>query len=103
MKNPKDSKKAILENQWTVTLHPLAERELQTIPADMQARFLHIGEMLEELGPQRVGLPFGEKKCGRLRSLLRSRILTSCPCRTDLFSSLQNEFGVTNCRWWSIF
>jgi len=55
--NPKHSKKAILQTQWTVTLHPLAERELQTIPADMQARFLHIGEMLEELGPQRVGLP----------------------------------------------
>ncbi|WP_291936772.1 hypothetical protein [Limnohabitans sp.] len=50
MKKPKDSKKAILELQWTLTLHPLAERELQTIPADMQARFLHIGEMLEELG-----------------------------------------------------
>ena len=49
MKNPKDSKKAILQTQWTVTLHPLAERELQTIPADMQARFLHISEMLEEL------------------------------------------------------
>ena len=57
MKKSKDSKKAIIEAQWTVTLHPLAERELQTIPADMQARFLHIGEMLEELGPQRVGLP----------------------------------------------
>ena len=57
MKNPKNSKKAILQTQWTVTLHPLAERELQTIPTDMQARFLHIGEMLEELGPQRVGLP----------------------------------------------
>jgi hypothetical protein len=27
-----------------VTLPPLAERELQTIPADMQARFLHIGD-----------------------------------------------------------
>ncbi len=36
MKNPKDSKKAILITQWTVTLHPLAEHELQTIPADMQ-------------------------------------------------------------------
>ena len=57
MKKPKDSKKAILENQWTVTLYPLAERELKTIPADMQARFLHIGEMLVDLGPQRVGLP----------------------------------------------
>ena len=37
MKNLKNSKKAILEPQWTVTLHPLAERELQTIPVDMQA------------------------------------------------------------------
>jgi hypothetical protein len=49
MRNPKDSKKAILQTEWTVTLRPLAERELQTIPADMQARFLHSGEMLEEL------------------------------------------------------
>ncbi|MFZ2737631.1 MAG: type II toxin-antitoxin system RelE/ParE family toxin [Burkholderiaceae bacterium] len=57
MKNPKDSKKAIMAEQWIVTLHPLAEGELKAIPADMQARFLHIGEMLEELGPQRVGLP----------------------------------------------
>ena len=57
MKNPKDSKKAILKTQWTVTLHPLAAHELQTIPADMQARFLHIGEMLVDLGPHRVGLP----------------------------------------------
>ena len=57
MKTPKDSKKAIIETQWTVIVHPLAEHELQTIPADMQARFLHIGEMLEELGPHRVGLP----------------------------------------------
>jgi phage-related protein len=57
MKTPKDSKKAILELQWTVTLHPLAEDELKAIPADMKARFLHIGEMLEQFGPQRVGLP----------------------------------------------
>jgi hypothetical protein len=32
MKNPKNSKKAILQTLWTVTLHPLAERELQTTP-----------------------------------------------------------------------
>ena len=57
MKTPKDSKKAILEANWMVSLHPLAEHELKAIPADMQARFLHIGEMLEELGPHRVGLP----------------------------------------------
>ena len=27
------------------------------LPADMRARFLHIAEMLESFGPQRVGLP----------------------------------------------
>ena len=44
-------------DNWTVTLHPLAEDELLALPADMQARFLRIAEMLEDLGPQRVGLP----------------------------------------------
>lgn len=38
-------------------MHPLAEPEVLALPADMKARFLHIAEMLEELGPQRVGLP----------------------------------------------
>ncbi len=40
-----------------MNLHPLADAELKTIPLDMQARFVHIAELLEELGPQRVGLP----------------------------------------------
>lgn len=44
-------------NAWTVALHPLAEAELLALPADMQARFLHISELLEGFGPQRVGLP----------------------------------------------
>lgn len=44
-------------NHWTVTLHPQAETELLALPDDMQARFLRIAEMLEEFGPQRVGLP----------------------------------------------
>lgn len=44
-------------NDWTVTLHPLAEPELLALPGDMQARFVRIAEMLEEFGPQRVGLP----------------------------------------------
>lgn len=42
---------------WKVTLHPLAEPELQALPADMRARFLHIAELLEDFGPQQVGLP----------------------------------------------
>ena len=40
-----------------MTLHPLAETELLALPADMRARFLRIAEMLEDFGPQRVGLP----------------------------------------------
>lgn len=30
---------------------------MKALPADMRARFLHIAELLEEFGPQRVGLP----------------------------------------------
>lgn len=44
-------------NTWTVTLHPLAESELKALPADMQARFLRVAELLEDFGPQGVGLP----------------------------------------------
>ena len=39
-------------NTWTVTLHPLAEQELLALPADMQARFVHIAELLQDFGPQ---------------------------------------------------
>lgn len=41
----------------TVTVHPQAEPELLSLPADMRARFLRIAEMLEDFGPQQVGLP----------------------------------------------
>ena len=44
-------------SDWTVIMHPLAEPELLALPADMKARFLHIAELLEQFGPQRVGLP----------------------------------------------
>lgn len=44
-------------SEWTVVLHPQAEPELLALPADMKARFLRIAEMLEDFGPQRVGLP----------------------------------------------
>lgn len=42
---------------WKVILHPLAEPELAALPADLRARFLHIAELLEDFGPQQVGLP----------------------------------------------
>jgi phage-related protein len=44
-------------NAWTVALHPLAEPELLALPPDMQARFFRVAELLEDMGPQRVGLP----------------------------------------------
>ena len=44
-------------SNWTVTLHPLAEPELLALSAEMRARFLNIAEMMEDFGPQRVGLP----------------------------------------------
>lgn len=43
--------------RWTVELIEAAERELRALPADLQARFLHVAEMLEEAGPQEVGMP----------------------------------------------
>lgn len=44
-------------NTWTVVLHPLADPELKALPVDIQARFVHVAELLEGFGPQRVGLP----------------------------------------------
>lgn len=51
---------------WTVELHPDAEPELKAIPADMQARFLRIADMLEEFGPHQVGLPHVRPLEGKL-------------------------------------
>jgi len=50
-------RKEILVARWTVELIEAAERELRALPADLQAHFLHVAEMLEEAGPQEVGLP----------------------------------------------
>lgn len=44
-------------SDWKVAVHPLAEAELKALPADMQARFLHIAELLESFGPMKVGMP----------------------------------------------
>jgi phage-related protein len=44
-------------HRWSVVVHPLAEAEIKALPADMQARFIRIAEMLEEFGPQKVGMP----------------------------------------------
>ena len=42
---------------WHVRLLAIAEDELMALPADMRARFVHIAELLEELGPQSIGMP----------------------------------------------
>ena len=42
---------------WTVIVQASAEAELLRLPAELRARFLRIAELLEEFGPQRVGLP----------------------------------------------
>lgn len=44
-------------NEWHVEIIPAAEREIRALSAEMQARFLDIANMLERLGPYRVGEP----------------------------------------------
>jgi phage-related protein len=51
---------------WHVELIREAEAELLALPPDMRARFLHIAEMLEEFGPQRVGMPHVRALDGKL-------------------------------------
>jgi len=38
-------------------VHPLAESELKSLPADLRARFLRIADLLESFGPMKVGMP----------------------------------------------
>lgn len=52
--------------QWTVTVTPEAEAELMAMPTDIQARFLHIGELLAAFGPQKVGMPHVRPLEGKL-------------------------------------
>lgn len=42
---------------WTGVLQPLAEPELLARPSDMQAHYVRVAELLEDIGVQRVGLP----------------------------------------------
>jgi phage-related protein len=50
----KHSKDAI----WNIIVTKAAEKEIRALPADMQARFLRIGEQLIENGPLHVGMPW---------------------------------------------
>jgi len=43
---------------WTVeTLNAIVEAELEALPADMRARFVHISRLIEEFGLERVHEP----------------------------------------------
>lgn len=53
-------------SEWTIRIHALADAELQALPADMRARFLHIADLLEAFGPQKVGLPHVRPLEGKL-------------------------------------
>ena len=53
-------------NEWTVRTHPLAETELVALPAEMKARFFRIADLLEVMGPQRVGMPHIRPLDGKL-------------------------------------
>ena len=44
-------------SKWTIEALPAAKREVKSLPRDLQARFFHIGDMLTQHGPQRVGMP----------------------------------------------
>ena len=48
---------AIINVHWTVVIHSLAEPELKALATDLQARFIHIAQLLESFGPQQLGLP----------------------------------------------
>ena len=43
--------------RWIVVVTDAAEQELKALPSDIQASFLHVAEMLEEVGPTKVGMP----------------------------------------------
>ncbi|WP_026988012.1 type II toxin-antitoxin system RelE/ParE family toxin [Fodinicurvata fenggangensis] len=53
-------------SEWRVELTEAAEKEIRALPHELQARFLHVAELLEELGPQRVREPYVKKLEGKL-------------------------------------
>ena len=44
--------------KWIVrTVNSDAEEELKSLPSDLKAKFLRVSELIETLGPMRVGMP----------------------------------------------
>ena len=59
---------------WIILLIGVAARELKSMPPDIQASFQHIALMLQEFGPQRVGMPNVRHLDGKLWEMrLRGR------------------------------
>lgn len=64
-----------MTQSWTVeVLNATVEKELDALPADMRARFAHIGELIAEFGLNRVGMPHVRHLTGPLWEMrLRGR------------------------------
>ena len=60
---------------WTVeVLNAAVEKELDELPADMRARFMHISELIAAFGLNRVGMPHVRHLTGPLWEMrLRGR------------------------------
>ena len=53
--------------KWTVdTLNAIVDAELEALPADMRARFVHISRLIEEFGLERVHEPHVKHVSGSL-------------------------------------
>jgi hypothetical protein len=44
-------------DSWLLIVAGSAVAEIRRLPTDMQARFVHIAELLAAFGPYRVGMP----------------------------------------------
>jgi phage-related protein len=53
--------------KWTVeTMDQVVEAEVESLPADMRARLVHIAKLIEEMGLERVGEPHVKHLDGHL-------------------------------------
>ena len=68
------SKSAILKMpmDWTVeTLNTTVDKELESLPADMRARFMRISELIAAVGLENVGAPHVKHLTGPLWEMRR--------------------------------
>lgn len=53
-------------SEWRVFLHPLAADELDSLPAELRARFWRIVELVKACGPLEIGMPHIRPLDGKL-------------------------------------